>query len=95
MAPIERFIRAAHKWGCRADSPSGTAPRPWAAAAGSAAPLSPTAAVRADHRADQLRRRLAVFLPSRLVIFPNWIHGFSDYSLHKLLHSGKSHSCGS
>ncbi|KAM8778197.1 very long chain fatty acid elongase 5 isoform 2-T3 [Rhynchonycteris naso] len=42
--------------------------------------------VRADNRADQLRRHLALFLPSRLALFPNWIHDFSDYSLHQLLH---------
>ncbi|XP_012579027.1 PREDICTED: elongation of very long chain fatty acids protein 5 isoform X2 [Condylura cristata] len=45
------------------------------------------ASVCADNRPDQLRGHLAVSIPSWLVIFPDWIHDFSDYSLHKLLHS--------
>uniref|UniRef100_A0A4W2DZG1 Elongation of very long chain fatty acids protein n=1 Tax=Bos indicus x Bos taurus TaxID=30522 RepID=A0A4W2DZG1_BOBOX len=41
----------------------------------------------ADHHPDQLWGHLAVYLPSRLVVFPDWIHDFSDHPLHKLLHS--------
>lgn len=32
-----------------------------------------------------------MFLSSRVAVFPDWIHDFPDCSLHKLLHSGKSH----
>ncbi|XP_070442336.1 very long chain fatty acid elongase 5 isoform X5 [Equus przewalskii] len=41
----------------------------------------------ADNHPDQLWGHLVVYVPSRLVVFPDWIHDFSDCSLHKLLHS--------
>ncbi|XP_070274510.1 very long chain fatty acid elongase 5 isoform X2 [Myotis yumanensis] len=41
----------------------------------------------ADNHTDHLWGHLAMFVPSWLVIFPNRIHDFPDYSLHKLLHS--------
>uniref|UniRef100_A0A8C3X1C3 Elongation of very long chain fatty acids protein n=1 Tax=Catagonus wagneri TaxID=51154 RepID=A0A8C3X1C3_9CETA len=43
--------------------------------------------VRADHHPDQPWRHLAVCLPSRLAVFPDWVHDFSHRPLHKLLHS--------
>lgn len=46
-----------------------------------------TAAVCADNHPDQLRGHLAVYIPSRVAVLPDWIHDLSDYSLHKLLHS--------
>ncbi|XP_070442335.1 very long chain fatty acid elongase 5 isoform X4 [Equus przewalskii] len=45
------------------------------------------ASVCADNHPDQLWGHLVVYVPSRLVVFPDWIHDFSDCSLHKLLHS--------
>lgn len=50
-------------------------------------PSLPPASVRADNHPDQLWGRLAVCIPSWLVIFPDWIHDFSDCSLHKFLRS--------
>lgn len=51
-------------------------------------PLGP---VCADNHPDELWGHLAMFLPSRVAVFPDWIHDFPDRSLHKLLHSGKPH----
>lgn len=53
-------------------------------------PISPPASVCADHYPDQLWRHLAMYLPSWLVILPDWIYDFIDRSLHKLLHSGNT-----
>ncbi|XP_076794040.1 very long chain fatty acid elongase 5 isoform X4 [Arvicanthis niloticus] len=41
----------------------------------------------ADNHPDELWSDLAVFLSSRVAVFPDWIHDFPDCSLHKLLHS--------
>lgn len=74
-------------------SPSGMASCPWAVAALlSCVPSPPPASVCADNHPDHLWGHLAVCIPSWLVIFPDWIHDFSDHSFHKFLRSGKSHS---
>ena len=78
--------------GVQGRAPIWQTPWPWAMAAYSAMSAPHPASVCADHHPDQLWGRLAVHLPSRLVVFPDWIHDFSDRPLHKLLHSGKSHS---
>ncbi|EDL26358.1 ELOVL family member 5, elongation of long chain fatty acids (yeast), isoform CRA_b [Mus musculus] len=41
----------------------------------------------ADNHPDDLRGLLAMLLPSRVAVLPDWIHDFPDCSLHKLLHS--------
>lgn len=78
--------------GVQGTAPIWQTPWPWAMAAYSALSPPHPASVCADHHPDQLWGHLAVYLPSRLVVFPDWIHDFSDHPLHKLLHSGKSHS---
>lgn len=82
-----KVLSVIHKWGCRVESPVWRGPLSMGCTMGSAVPSLPSASVCADNRADHLRGHLAVFVPSWLVIFPDWIHDFSDHSLHKLLHS--------
>lgn len=53
----------------------------------SCVPSLPPASVCADNHPNQLRCHLAMYVPPWLAIFPDWIHDFSDCSLHKFLHS--------
>lgn len=90
--PTEGLISVpSQTWGCGVERASGGCLDPGRGRVLSCV-SSPTGTVCADHHPDQLRGHLAVRLPSWLVVFPDWIHDFSDCPLHKLLYSGKSHS---
>lgn len=53
--------------------------------------LSPLGPVCTDNHPDELWGHLAMYLPPRVVVFPDWIHDFPDCPLHELLHSGNPH----